>query len=75
MENKDNDRLGDPVSSNDNSERQGAKDRKEGFFTRRLSWWQLLLGLLFVGYLVYGKYQEAVVTAGGPSQSVPAKTQ
>lgn len=62
----------------ENTERQGSSNEKEtkgGFFTGRLAWWQVLLGLLLVGYLVYGKYQESVVKAAGTPPSAPAKAQ
>jgi hypothetical protein len=63
MENKDK----------DNSEKQDANSWKQ-IFTGRLSWWQILVSILFVGYLAYGKYQEVVVKGGGSPQSVPART-
>jgi len=51
------------------------KEEKKGFFTEGLSTWQIVLVMIFVGYLVYGKYQETKEKGAPqpPAVTVPAK--
>lgn len=50
------------------------KQSEGGLFTGRLTWWQILLGLALVGYLLYGKYQETKANAQPSPAVAPAKT-
>ena len=56
------------------AEKKDDKDAKGGLFTGKLTWWQIVIGLAVVGYLLYGKIQESNEKAAGTSQSAPAQS-
>ena len=59
--------------SKETPERKDSRTEKKGFFTGRLSWWQVVLGLLLVAFLTFGKYQEMVAKDASPPPTAPAK--
>ena len=70
----DHDRV-DAMETDESSGKKAGKESTGGLFTRRLTWWQVLLGLLLAGYLTYAHYQETVAKSESTSQSAPAKAQ
>ena len=47
-------------------------EEKKGLFTESLKPWQIILGLLLVAWLTYGKYQEMVAKQAPPAITTPA---
>ena len=59
------------MSNEDKAEGEKKQD-DGGLFTGRLSWWQILMAMALVGYLLYGKYQETKANAQGTPVVAPA---
>jgi hypothetical protein len=65
---------GAEMSADEKPEKSDEKQSGGGLFTGRLTWWQVLLAIAVVGYLLYGKFQETKTAAQGTPATTPAKT-